>query len=52
MITEIIKEHKLEVYEMVQRNNSAKSLLKQIDGIWKKIEVILQKDLKRIMKGK
>ena len=48
----MIKKHKLEVYEMIQMNSSAKSQLKQIDGIWKRIEVILQKDLKRIMKGK
>ena len=52
MITELIKKHKLEVYEMIQNNNSAKSLLKQIDGIWKRIEMKLQNDLKKILAKK
>ena len=51
MISEMIKKHKLEVYEMVMRNNTTKSLLKQMDGLWKKVEVLLQKDFKQVMKG-
>ena len=51
MISEMIKKHKEEIYKMVMRNNTTKSLLKQMDGLWKKVEVLLQKDLKQIMKG-
>ena len=51
MISEMIKKHKLEVYEMVMKNNSTKSLLKQMDGLWKRVESILEKDLKQMMKG-
>ena len=49
MITEILKTNKPEVFEMIQKNSSAKSLLKQCDGIWKRIEMMLQKDLKKIL---
>ena len=35
MISQILKSNKPEVYALVMKNNSAKSLLKQIDGIWK-----------------
>ena len=36
MISQILKSNKPEVYELVMKNNSAKALLKQIDGIWKR----------------
>ena len=52
MISELIKKHKVEIYEMIQNSNTAKSLLKQIDGLWKRIEVLLAKELKQMMKGK
>ena len=51
MISNLLKEHKEEIYKMVMRNNTTKSLLKQMDGLWKKVEILLQKDLKQIMKG-
>ena len=31
---------------MVMKNNTAKSLLKQMDNLWKRVEVLLEKDLK------
>tara|TARA_Y100000593_G_C4202584_1_gene282631 strand:- start:437 stop:595 length:159 start_codon:yes stop_codon:yes gene_type:complete len=49
MISQIMKNNKPEVYELVMKNNSAKSLLKQIDSIWKRIEVMLEKDLKKAL---
>lgn len=52
MISEILKSNNPEVYEMIQKNNSAKSLVKQMESLWKRIEVMLAKDLKQIMKGK
>ena len=47
MISILVKEHKEEIYKMVMKNNTTKSLLKQIDGIWKRVEVLLEKDLKK-----
>ena len=52
MITEILKSTKPEVFEMIQKNSQTKALLKQIDGIWKRIEMMLQKDLKKILAKK
>jgi len=52
MISELIKKHKIEIWEMIQKSNSGKSLLKQIDAMWKRIEVLLAKELKQMMKGK
>ena len=47
MISNLLKEHKEEIYKMVMKNNTTKSLLKQIDGLWKRVEVLLAKDLKK-----
>ena len=49
MITEILKSTKPEVFEMIQKNSQTKSLLKQIDSIWKRIEKILENDLKKAL---
>ena len=43
MISNLLKEHKEEIYKMVMKNNTAKSLLKQIDTIFKRIEMMLLK---------
>ena len=47
MISNLLKEHKEEIYKMVMKNNTTKSLLKQIDNLWKRVEVLLAKDLKK-----
>ena len=47
MISNLLKEHKKEIYKMVMKNNTTKSLLKQIDGRWKIIEKMLENDLKK-----
>ena len=47
MISNLLKEHKEEIYKMVMKNNTTKSLLKQIDNLWKRTEVLLEKDLKK-----
>ncbi len=52
MISNILKSTKPEVYELVMKNNSAKSLLKQIDNLWKRIELMLERDLKKALGGK
>ena len=49
MISNLLKEHKEEIYKMVMKNNTTKSLLKQIDTIFKRIEMMLEKDLKKIL---
>ena len=52
MFTDWLKKSKPEVWEMIQRNPIARSKLKSIEVVWKQIEVILQKELKLMMKGK
>ncbi len=47
MISILLREHKEEIYKMVMKNNTTKSLLKQIDNLWKRVEVLLEKDLKK-----
>ena len=44
MISNLLKEHKEEIYKMVMKNNTTKSLLKQMDNLWKRVEVLLEKD--------
>ncbi len=52
MISQLLQEHKKDLWNLIQKNNSTKSLLKQMDGLWKRVESILEKDLKQMMKGK
>ena len=47
MITILIKEHKPDIYQMIQKHSSAKSLLKQMDSLWKRLEVLLEKQLRK-----
>ena len=49
MISNILKSTKPEVYEMVMKNSSTKSLLKQIDALWQRIEKMLEKDLHKLL---
>ena len=49
MISNLLKEHKEEIYKMVMKNNTTKSLLKQIDTIFKRIEMMLERDLKKLL---
>ena len=52
MISQLLQEHKKDLWNLIQKNNSTHSLLKQMDGLWKRVESILEKDLKQMMKGK
>ena len=52
MISQLLKDQKVDLWDLIQKNNSTKSLLKQMDGLWKRVESILEKDLKQMMKGK
>ena len=49
MISNLLKEHKEEIYKMVMENNTTKSLLKQIDTIFKRIEMMLERDWKKLL---
>ena len=51
MISQLLQEHKKDLWRLIIKNNSTKSLLKQMDGLWKRVESILEKDLKQMMKG-
>ena len=50
MISTLLKEHKEDIYKMVNQNNTTKSLLRQIDNLWKRVEVLLEKDFRRKIK--
>ena len=52
MISQLLQEHKKDLWRLIIKNNSTKSLLKQMDGLWKRVESILEKDLKQMMKVK
>jgi hypothetical protein len=49
MISILVKEHKEEIYKLVMKNNTTKSLLKQIDNLWKRIEMMLERDMKKLL---
>ena len=49
MISNLLKEHKEEIYKMVMENNTTKSLLEQIDTIFKRIEMMLERDWKKLL---
>ena len=47
MITNLLKQHKPDLYEFAQNNKYTKPLMKQLDYTWKKIETYLQKEMKK-----
>ena len=50
LISQLFKEHRKDLWELIQKNNPTKQKMKSIESIWKQIEVILSKDFKSLMK--
>jgi hypothetical protein len=50
MIIEFLKSNKKEYFDLIMKSSKRKSLLKQIESTWLKIEKDLDKDLKLILK--
>jgi hypothetical protein len=46
MISKLLKEHKNEIYSLAQQSSQGKSLLRQMDSIWAKIEKLIIKEMK------
>jgi hypothetical protein len=46
-ISNLIKSHDPEIHGMIENNKYTKPLLKQLDVVWKKIQGLLEKDLKQ-----
>jgi hypothetical protein len=46
MISQMLKKHKLDLWNLIQKNNSTKQKIKSIDGTWKQIHQILDKEFK------
>ena len=46
-INNLIKSHDPEIHGMIENNKYTKPLLKQLDFVWKKIQGLLEKDLKQ-----
>jgi hypothetical protein len=45
MISNLLKTHKTEIYMLAQKSSQGKSLLKQLDNIWAKIEKLIVKEM-------
>ena len=50
LISQLLQEHRKDLWELIQKNNSTKQKMKSIESFWKQIEVILSKDFKSLMK--
>ena len=50
MISNLIKEHKRLLWDVIQKNNTTKQKMKTIDSLWKQIEGILSKNFKSLLK--
>ena len=50
LISQLLQEHRKDLWELIQKNNPTKQKMKSIESIWKQIEVILSKDFKSLMK--
>ena len=46
MISKLLKEHRSEIYSLAQKSSQGKSLLKQLDNIWVKVEKLIVKEMK------
>ena len=46
-INKLIKSHDPEIHRMIENNKYTKPLLKNLDVVWKKIQGLLEKDLKK-----
>jgi len=46
MISKLLREYKSEIYMLAQKSSQGKSLLKQMDNIWAKIEKLILKEIK------
>jgi hypothetical protein len=46
MISNLLKTTKPDIYQMTQNNKYTKPLVKHLDITWKKIETLLEKELK------
>ena len=49
MITEFLKKNKKEYYNLIMRTPLRKTLLKQLDSLWLKLQKDLDKELKLIL---
>jgi len=52
MISQMLKKHKLGLWNLIQRNNSTKQKMKSIDATWKQIQHILDKEFKLLTDNK
>ena len=51
MISQLLQEHKKDLWNLIQKNNSTKQKMRLIDSTWNQIEKLLEKDLKSIIQG-
>tara|TARA_B100000686_G_C16474140_1_gene803655 strand:+ start:63 stop:218 length:156 start_codon:yes stop_codon:yes gene_type:complete len=51
MITDYLKKNKKEYYDLIMKLPKRKNILKQMDGLWLKLEKDLDKELKQLLKG-
>ena len=46
MISNLLKQYKNEIYSLAQKTSQGKSLLKQMDNLWNRLEKLSQKEFK------
>ncbi len=51
MISQLLQEHKKDLWRLIIKNNSTKQKMRLIDSTWNQIEKLLEKDLKSIIRG-
>ena len=51
MISQLLQEHKKDLWRLIIKNNSTKQKMRLIDSTWNQIEKLLEKDLKSIIQG-
>lgn len=51
MISQLLKDQKVDLWNLIQKNNSTKQKMRLIDSTWNQIEKLLEKDLKSIIQG-
>ncbi len=51
LIEKLLKDDNKHIFEMISKIPQAKQKFKTIESTWKQIEILLQKDLQKTLKG-
>jgi hypothetical protein len=51
MIIELLKDKNPDIFGMISNNPQAKQKLRSLETTWKQIQLLIQKDLQKTLKG-